>query len=206
MDQKANALHARYTLALGWGALASAALMMVLLGVRPDLPAALRVPMFWVKLAFPAALLAGALAGLVRLSRPEPRLERVAVTLAAPVLAMWLLAVVALLGGAPGTRMPLFLGASWAACPFLITLLSAPLFAALLWAMQGLAVARPAVAGGFAGLLAGAGGALVYALHCPEMAPPFLAAWYLLGMLLPAALGALTAPWVLRPPSVIAAG
>lgn len=206
MDQQATALRGRYTLALGWGALASAALMMVLLGVRPDLPAALRMPMFWIKLVFPGALLVAALAGLVRLSKPEPRLERVAVALAAPVLAMWLLAVVALLGAAPGARTPLLLGASWAACPFLITLLSAPLFAALLWAMQGLAVAHPALTGGLAGLLAGAGGALVYALHCPEMAAPFIAAWYLLGMLLPAALGALAAPWVLRPRNFIAAG
>ena len=47
-------------------------------------------------------------------------------------------------------------------------------------------------------MLAGAIGALVYLLYCPEMAPPFLLVWYTLGMLLPAALGALVGPRVLR--------
>ena len=41
-------------------------------------------------------------------------------------------------------------------------------------------------------------GALVYTLHCPEMEAPFLAVWYLLGMLIPAAAGALLGPRLLR--------
>jgi hypothetical protein len=40
------------------------------------------------------------------------------------------------------------------------------------------------------GLTAGALGAAVYALHCDEMAAPFLATWYLLGMTIPALIGA----------------
>ena len=46
--------------------------------------------------------------------------------------------------------------------------------------------------------LAGAIGALVYCLHCPELAPPFLGFWYLLGMLIPAAAGAALGPRLLR--------
>jgi hypothetical protein len=38
----------------------------------------------------------------------------------------------------------------------------------------------------------------VYALHCNEMQAPFLAVWYLLGMLLPAAMGAAIGPRWLR--------
>ena len=64
--------------------------------------------------------------------------------------------------------------------------------------MKGLAPTRLALAGAAAGLLAGAGGALIYALHCPEMAAPFLAIWYLLGMLIPTAVGALLGPRLLR--------
>ena len=48
------------------------------------------------------------------------------------------------------------------------------------------------------GLLAGALGALVYALHCPEMATPFLAVWYLAGIAIPTALGAVLGPLLLR--------
>ena len=193
-----GALRFRYTAALGWGAFGSTLLMAILLGVRPDIVEAVRLPMFWVKLAFPAALLAGALLAAVRLSRPGARLGRVPVALAAPALAMWLLAAVALLGATPGERNELVFGFSADSCPFTIALLSVPLFVAALWAMKGLAPTRLVLAGAAAGLLAGSGGALVYALYCPEMAAPFIAVWYLLGMLVPAALGALVGPRVLR--------
>ena len=48
-------------------------------------------------------------------------------------------------------------------------------------------------AGAAAGWLAGGVGAAAYALHCPEMDAPFLAVWYVLGMCVPTALGAVAA-------------
>jgi hypothetical protein len=39
---------------------------------------------------------------------------------------------------------------------------------------------------------------VVYALHCPEMAAPFIGIWYLLGMLIPAAVGAAIGARALR--------
>jgi hypothetical protein len=172
--------------------------MAVALGVRADLAEAVRLPMFWVKLAFPAALFAGALLAALRLSCPGTRLGRVPSVLAAPVVAMWLLGAVALTAAAPGERGALVLGQSAASCPFMIALLSIPLFAAAFWAMNAMAPTRPGLAGAASGLVAGAGGALVYALYCTEMAAPFIAVWYLLGMLIPAALGALLGPRLLR--------
>jgi hypothetical protein len=41
-------------------------------------------------------------------------------------------------------------------------------------------------------------GALAYALHCPEVAAPFLGVWYVAGMLIPTIAGALLGPIVLR--------
>jgi len=193
-----HAFERRFTIALGWGAFGTTLLMAIMLGVRPDIAEAARLPMFWMKLAFPAALLAGALLATVRLSRPGVRLGRVPAALAAPVLAMWLLAVVVLLSAAPVERAQLIYGDTWASCPFNVAMLSAPVFVALLWAMKGLAPTRLALAGAAAGLLAGAVGALVYTLHCPEMESPFLAVWYLLGMLIPAAVGAMLGPRLLR--------
>jgi len=38
----------------------------------------------------------------------------------------------------------------------------------------------------------------VYAFHCPELALPFLAIWYVAGMALPVVAGALLGPRVLR--------
>ena len=173
-------------------------MMAVLLGVRPDIVEAVQLPMFWVKLAFPAALFAAALLAVLRLSRPGARLGRVPAAVAAPVLAMWLLGAVVILAAAPGDRAELLLGFSAASCPFTIALLSVPLFVATLWAMKGLAPTRLALAGAASGLLAGAGGALVYALYCPEMAAPFIGVWYLLGMLIPTALGTMLGPRLLR--------
>jgi hypothetical protein len=193
-----DALRRRYAIALGWGAFAATLLMAILLGVRPDLAEAARVPMFWVKVAFPAALLAGALLAVLRLSRPGVRLGRVPAAIAAPILAIWLLAAAALLAAASGERAELLLGDTWISCPFSVALLSAPVFVALLWAMKGFAPTRLALAGAAAGLLSGALGALVYSLHCPEMAAPFIGTWYLLGMLIPTALGAMVGPRTLR--------
>lgn len=191
-------LQRRYATALGWGAFGTALLMAILLGVRPDLAEAARLPMFWVKLAFPAALFAGALLAVARLSRPGARLGHVPVALAVPVLAMWLLAAIVLLAAVPGERGELVLGHSWRSCPFTIALLSVPLFCAALWAMKGLAPTRAALAGAAVGLLAGAGGALVYAMYCQEMAAPFIGIWYLFGMLIPAVPGALLGRLILR--------
>ena len=188
----------RYTVALGWGAFGATLLMAIVLGVRPDLAEAARLPMFWVKLAFPASLATGALYAAARLSQPGVPLARVPAALAAPVLAMWLLAALVLATAAAGEREELIFGGSWSACPLFIALLSLPVFAAALWAMKGLAPPRLALSGAAAGLLAGSVGALIYALYCTEMAAPFLALWYLLGMLIPTAAGAAIGPRLLR--------
>jgi hypothetical protein len=195
---EADVLQRRYITALGWGALGSVLMMAIWLGVRRDIAAASLLPMFWVKMAYPGALLAGALLAAQRLSRPGVRLGGARLWLAAPVLAMGLLSAVVLLGAEPAGRGPLIYGISWTVCPFYIATLSAPVFIAVMWAMKGLAPARPVPAGAAAGLVAGTVGALAYALYCPEMAAPFLGIWYLGGMLIPSAVGAILGPWLLR--------
>ena len=187
----------RYALALGAGLIGAGLLMVLLLGVRPDIADAVRLPMFWVKLAFPAALAAGALLAAVRLSRPGVAIGRAGAVLAAPVLAIWVLAALALLG-APQDHAMLVWGETWTACLVNIPLLSVPAFVAVFWVMKTLAPVRPALAGAAAGLLAGALSAIIYALHCPELAAPFIGIWYLLGMMIPAALGAAVGPRLLR--------
>ena len=172
--------------------------MAITLGVRPDLYEAAWLPMFSIKLAFPASLAVGALLAVSRLSRPGVRLGRVPGALVAPVLAMWLLAAFALLGATPLERVELILGSTWKDCLLNVTILSLPVLVAVLWAMKGLAPTHLALAGAAAGLLAGAIGALVYALHCPEMEASFIGVWYVAGMLIPTAAGTLLGPLLLR--------
>lgn len=193
-----TALRRRLGIAALLGIVAALPLMLALLGINPGLAQAAQLPMFWVKFAFVAGV---ALAGgwtVAGLSRPGAALQRPALALALPVLAMAVLALLVLVLARADQRLVLLLGSSWSACPWRIVVLSLPSFALLLWAVKGLAPTRLRLAGAGAGLLAGALGALVYLLHCPELAPPFLLVWYTLGMLLPAAAGALVGPRLLR--------
>lgn len=188
----------RYATAIGWGTLGALTLVVTLLGVRPDIGDAAREPMLWVKVGFVAALVAASLLAALRLARPGRPLAWAPLALAAPVLAIWVVAALELVQSNPAVRVRLFMGSTASSCPLLIALLSVPLFVALMWAMRELAPTRLRLAGAASGLLAGALGALVYCLHCPESAAPFIATWYLLGMLIPTALGALLGPRLLR--------
>jgi len=188
----------RWTIALAAGAAVATLMMATLLGVRPNLAEDVTVPMFWIKFGFAAWLFLGAFAASSRVGRPGAPFGRLPAALAAPVIAMWVLAAVALANAAPAEREALVLGQTWAECPWRIAAFSAPVFIAALWAMKGLAPTRLRLAGAAAGLLAGAAGAFVYTFHCPELAAPFLGVWYVLGMLIPTAVGALIGPRVLR--------
>ena len=193
-----NAAARRYLIAPVWGTLGSVILMAMLLGVRPDLEIAVRLPMFWVKLAFVGVLALISCVLALRLARPGSRLGWLPAMLAGPVVAIWVLAVFALTTVNSAEREELLFGSTAASCPFLIAMLSVPVFVAVIWAMQGLAPTRLRLAGAAAGLVSGSLGALVYALHCPELAAPFLGLWYLLGVLIPAGVGALLGPRLLR--------
>lgn len=191
----------RFALALAGGLAGSVLLLFSLLRIRSDLAEAIFQPLFWVKIGFLISLFAVSLFGSFRLSRPGSpvaELKRLHRLLATPLLLMGGLALLALWLAAPDQRAQLFFGETWRYCPVLIAVLSVPAFAALLWAMKGLAPTHPRRAGFTAGLLAGALAALVYSLHCPEGGFPFIGFWYVLGMLIPAGVGAWLGDRLLR--------
>ena len=194
----ANAVSRRFAVALGCGLPVAVLLMAVTFGIRADLAQAMGEWILWLKLAFAGCL---ALAGFIateRLARPGMRLGGVWVALVAPVLVLWLVTATVLIAAAPAQRADLILGETWKTCPFNIALISLPLFAATLYAMKGLAPTRQALAGASAGLLAGALVTLVYALHCPESAAPFVGVWYVLGIAIPTLAGTVLGQRVLR--------
>ena len=188
----------RFRLAVSAGALGALLVMLAVFGLNPNLRAASALPMFWVKLVFPAAL--GVVAVLLpqRLSHPGMRLGAAAKAWLGPVVAMALLALLVCMDAAPAERPDMLYGSTWKTCSRNIAIVAAPVFAGVLWAMKGLAPTRLVLAGASAGLLAGAVGTVVYALHCQEMAAPFIFVWYGAGMLLCAAIGAVLGPKVLR--------
>nr|WP_315213211.1 DUF1109 domain-containing protein [uncultured Duganella sp.] len=176
------------------GLLASAALMVAILGLRPDLGLELTWPAFWLKLVFSLALAGAGGLAVKRLAAPGASTRALPLFVAGPVLALWAVAAVALWLAAPDLRADLFWGSTWRYCPLLIAVLSLPLLAAALHILRGRAPTRLRLAGAAAGFAAGGAAAVVYCLHCPEMSPVFVGFWYLLGILIPTALGAALGP------------
>lgn len=176
------------------GLLASAALMLAILGLRPDLGLELTLPAYWLKLVFSLALAGAGGLAVKRLAAPGASTRALPLFVAGPVLALWAVAGGALWLAAPESRADLFWGSTWRYCPLLIAVLSLPLLAAALHILRGRAPTRLRLAGAAAGFAAGGAAAVVYCLHCPEMSPVFVGSWYLLGVLIPTALGAALGP------------
>lgn len=195
---KPHAAARRFSIGIALGLVGATLLMLGLLGLRPDLAQAIMLPMFWVKLGFAGAMAIVSLIASLRLARPGAKLRRIPLALASPVLVIWILAGYVLSQTQSGQYLTVLLGATWEVCPFLIAMLSVPIFVASMWVMRGLAPTNLPLAGAAAGLLSGSLAALVYCLHCPEMSPAFIGTWYLLGMLIPTAVGALLGNRLLR--------
>ena len=188
----------RLAAALAVGLAASAVLFAWMLGPRPDFASVL-VSDARFGLKFLVALtLATAAAGLaLRLVRPGAAsgLWWVAM-LAAPMLL--LLGIAYELASMPAaTWLPRLIGRNAVVCLTSVPLLAAPILAAMLFILRDGAPLRPALAGAAAGLAAGGLGAALYAAHCTDDSPLFVAAWYGVAIAAVAAAGALAgARWL----------
>jgi hypothetical protein len=177
--------------------LLSGILMAATLGVRADLAQEAMLPAFWLKVVFSLALALAGWGATRRLGAPGASTATLPLLVAAPVVMIWMVATLAMLQAAPEARAEMFWGSTWRYCPLLIAIMSMPVFAATMTIMRQLAPTRLRLAGAAAGLASGAAAAVVYCLHCPEMSAAFVGFWYLLGMLVPTAIGALLGPRVL---------
>jgi hypothetical protein len=184
-------------LALLVGGLLSLGLFLVILGVRDDFASALATWRFDLKLG--VMLLAVVLAfGLCRaLARPitPPHPGRRLLPLLALAIAAIATELVLVPTAAWGTRL---IGSNALICLSAIPVLSLAPLAALLAALRSAAPPSPVLAGAAAGLLAAAGGAALYALHCFDDSPLFVATWYTLAAIPVIALGAVAGHRLLR--------
>ncbi|MCP3712153.1 DUF1109 domain-containing protein [Paraburkholderia sp. CNPSo 3274] len=193
-----NAVPRLLTRALLHGLAGSAVLLVALYGVRSDMPELILTTMFWVRLAFPLAIIAAAMKLAEALGRPGALLGLAWLAVALPVASMLLAAGSILLATPPGYRLELMLGTTWRTTTANVVLLSLPSLAVMTRAMKQLAPTHLALAGAGAGLLAGGQGLLVYSLYCSEMAVPFWGVWYMLAIVITTALGSAIAPHCLR--------
>lgn len=174
----------------------SMAIFMMELGPRPDAMEAMRSPFFDLKFLVTLALAASAAALALQLIRPG----------ADPLRRWWLLLPLGLLIGgivadlamqtSPWQRR--MMGTNSMVCLSFIPLLALPFLAAALIALRSGAATRPTLTGAVAGLLAGGLGATLYAAHCTDDSPLFVAIWYSLAIAVVAGLGALAGRRLLR--------
>ncbi|MDQ2878558.1 MAG: DUF1109 domain-containing protein [Pseudomonadota bacterium] len=180
------------------GVIASLVIMLLGLGVRPDLTTAMHGFSFWMKWGYTISLSIAAIGATVTLARPEARTSRWLWLIALPVLLLAGAGALELIRTPQAEWLKMWLGGTWRACPWLVFVLAMPIFVGLLWSFRKLAPTRLRAAGAVAGLAAGAFAATVYCLHCPEVSAIFVLTWYSLGILLAAAAGALLGPRLMR--------
>jgi hypothetical protein len=176
----------------------SAAMLLATLGVRPDFMTAMHNPFFDLKFVVTLALAIPAIAISLHLSRPEASLRRWAWLLLLPVVILAL--------GISGEmmlpqRLPMMtrlVGSNSRVCLTAIPIFSLPLLVAALFGLRHGAPARPAVAGALAGLLSAGLAATLYAAHCNDDSPLFVATWYTLAAALVTAIGAVAGAKLLR--------
>jgi hypothetical protein len=176
----------------------SVAMFLATLGVRPDVMTAVHNPFFDLKFVVTLALAISAIVVSLHLSRPEASLKGWAWLLLIP--AAILAAGIASEMMVP-QRLPMMtrlIGSNSRVCMTAIPLMSLPLLAAALIGLRHGAPARPAVAGAIAGLLSAGLAATLYASHCPDDSPLFVATWYTIATAMVTAVGALAGSRVLR--------
>lgn len=188
----------RYALAITGGMLGALAITGGILHFNRTLSQEVLEPAFWVREAYCASLASLGFVAVTRLARPGIRVGAVPAGMGAVVVAMWIFAALILLMAPARDRAHLLLGTTAAVCPLLIALVAAPFLVAFLWVLRGLAPTNLRSAGAAGGFAAGAFGALMYSLHCPELAAPFVGIWYLLGMLIPTVIGAVLGSRLMR--------
>ena len=195
---RAPRVGAMLTMALLVAAPLSILIFATFLGVRPDVMTAMHNPFFDLKFAVTLALAISAIMVSLHLSRPEASLRGWAWLLMVPVgvLAAAIAGEMMLPQRLP--MMTRMVGSNSRVCLTAIPLISLPLLAAALLGLRHGAPSRPAVTGAIAGLLSAGLAATLYASHCTDDSPLFVAAWYTLAAALVTAIGALVGSWVLR--------
>ncbi|MEK1851306.1 MAG: DUF1109 domain-containing protein [Phyllobacterium sp.] len=183
---------------LGISLVASAVLMVLWLGMRPDLAEASTTMMFWTKFTYTLILAVAGGWAVKRIAHPLGSIRVNLGLMAATIVVMIVLAFAQLAMTPPEEHMAMLKGRTITVCTFNIVMLSLPLLIGAFWVLRGLAPTRPTLAGAAAGLAAGSIASLVYSFHCDESAMPFIAVWYTLGVLVAGLIGAITGRFILR--------
>ncbi|MBW7964290.1 NrsF family protein [Bradyrhizobium sp. BR 10261] len=168
------------------------------LGVRPDVMTAMHNPFFDAKFAVTLSLAIPAIIISLHLSRPEALMRGWGWLLLLPVglLALAIGSEAMMAPAMPMTMRLVGKNSRW--CMLAIPAMSLPLLAGALFGLRHGAPSRPAQAGALAGLLSAGLAATLYASHCTDDSPLFVATWYTIATAVVTAIGAAVGSRVLR--------
>lgn len=184
---------------LAGAAVAAVAGVALLLGVRPDLGAALQTPAPWLKAAYTAALAGTAVWLATRLDRPgvDPRPAIAGLLCVIAVVAVW--AGFELAMSPPTEWLSEWLGRTWTICGRNILIASTVTAPLVFLSAHRLAPTRPSFSGAALGVVSGGLAATAYGLlHCPESTAAFVATWYTMGIAVAGVIGAVIGRFALR--------
>jgi hypothetical protein len=179
------------------GSVVTIAVFAIALGARPDLLDALSSWRFLVKLALVLAASTVAAVNFVRLTSPLETRMFTRLDLLVPSMLLAAIGAELIVSPAASWSQQL-IGTNAAVCLIAIPALAFPLFAAGMQVMRAGAPGSTASAGAAVGNLAAALAAVLYALHCFDDSPLFVAVWYGLAQLAVIALGAAVGRRLLR--------
>jgi len=169
-------------MAIVGGLAISAALFSITLGPRPDILSAFSTWRFDMKWTENLVLVIAAAWVALRLSRPTTTPRSAMRALIVPAFLL-LAAVIYELVTVPAAEwLSRAMGVNGVMCFASIVLLSVFPLTTTIYALRQGAPMSPALAGAAAGLLAGALGATVFAMHCTNDSPLFVAIWYALAI------------------------
>lgn len=184
-------------LALAAGIALSLVVFCLTLGIRPDIRPALETWRFDLKIV--TVLLGLALAFGVCRDCARPDMPRHPLRRLLPLLALIAAAVAVELALVPEAAWrQRLVGSNMLICLPMVPILSLAPLAAMLWMLRRAAPASPTLAGAAAGLVAALSGATLYAFHCFDDSPLFVATWYTLATLAVTAVGAWAGHKLLR--------
>jgi hypothetical protein len=173
-------------------------MLLVVFGLRSDLGAALYSWPFWMKWTYAISMALTAYLLCERMARPAGHAGWLLLLPLLPLAMLGFMSIRTQLQLPEAARMATWLGHSASECPFNIAALSIPVFAVLCRTLRRAAPTHLRTTACAAGLLSGALAAFAYGLYCTESSVSFVTTWYTLGMLLPAAAGAVFGNTLLR--------
>ena len=186
-------------LALLVGVLLAAAHFYSILVVRSDFANAItHDPRFIFKFVFTLGLAIPAAFLVLRLSRPDGTGGWPKWMLIVPIVLLAIAVALEMITLPADHWQVSAMGSMSLACMKYIPVLSITPFVAILYAMRHGAPSNPTAAGAAAGLVSAGIGAALYASFCIDDSPMFVAIWYVIGIAIVTALGALVGSRLLR--------